>query len=75
MVDLEEYNFKNPSLYDLCKEIFFIYLIEEFPNSLFFKYENINEEIINIANAMLGINQLNKLNEKEIKIYNIINKK
>lgn len=75
MVDLEERNFKNPSLYDLCKEIFFIYLIEEFPNSLFFHYQNINNEIINIANVMLGIKKISELNEKEIKIYNIINKK
>lgn len=75
MVDLEEYNFKNPSLYDLCKEIFFIYLIEEFPNSMFFHYQNINNEIINIANVMLGIKKISELNEKEIKIYNIINKK
>ena len=75
MVDLEEHNFKNPSLYDICKEIFFIYLIEEFPNSLFFKYQNINNEIINIANVMLGIKKISELNEKETKIYNIINKK
>lgn len=75
MVDLEEHNFKNPSLYDICKEIFFIYLIEEFPNSLFFKYQNINNEIINIANVMLGIRKISELNEKETKIYNIINKK
>lgn len=71
--NLENEDFKNPSIKSISKKIFVIYLMNTFPDSLFFDFENINKEIINISKFMIGENKI--LNSKEKKIYEKINNK
>ncbi|WP_022934574.1 hypothetical protein ACJA28_02330 [Mesomycoplasma moatsii] len=75
LIKLSHKHFDDPSIFDICEKIFFIYLMNKFPESLFFEHIDITNELINIANVMLGIKKTKDLNQKEISIYQTISGK
>lgn len=75
LLKLSHKQFDDPSIFDICEKIFFIYLMNKFPESLFLEYIDITNELISIANVMLGIKKIEDLNQKEISMYQAINGK
>lgn len=75
LVDLSSKKMDDPSIFDVCEKIFFLYLMNRFPESMFFEYKDITNEIINIANVMLGIKKSNELSTEEKIIFDHINAK
>lgn len=72
LVLLSKKDFDDPSLLNICEKIFFIYIMNLFPDSVFFEFKDITNEIANIAKVMLGINKKEDLSTEEINIFNII---
>lgn len=69
---LSKKDFEVSNVFDVCEKIFFIYIMNQFPSCLFFKFEDITNEISNIAYVMLGIKKEHNLTEKEKNIFSII---
>ena len=65
----------NPSITEISQKIFFLYLMNLFPKSLFFVYEDVSSIFIKIANIMIGNLDQNSLNKEEEKIFETINGK
>lgn len=65
----------NPSITEISKKIFFLYLMNLFPKSLFFVYEDVSSIFIKIANIMIGNLDQNSLNKEEKQIFKTINGK
>ena len=65
----------NPSITEISQKIFFLYLMNLFPKSLFFVYEDVSSIFIKIANIMIGNLDQNSLNKEEEKIFKTINGK
>lgn len=65
----------NPSIIEISQKIFFLYLMNLFPQSLFFAYEDVSFIFIKIANIMIGNLDQNSLNKEEEKIFKTINGK
>ncbi len=72
LISLSKKNIENPGIIEVAQKIFFIYLMNQFPKSLFFEYKDISNEFINISEVMLGIKSNNDLTLEEQKIYKII---
>lgn len=73
LVDLSHKQFDDPSIFDICEKIFFIYVMNCFPESMFFEYKNITNELISIANVMIGTKDVKTLTKEEQELYKIIN--
>lgn len=65
----------NPSITEISQKIFFLYLMNLFPKSLFFVYEDVSSIFIKIANIMIGNLDQNSLNKEEKQIFKTINGK
>lgn len=72
LMKLSKKDYEISNVRDVSERIFFIYIMNQFPKCLSFDYEDITEEISNIAYVMLGIKSENDLNEKEKEIFSII---
>lgn len=65
----------NPSITEISQKIFFLYLMNLFPKSLFFVYKDVSSIFIKIANIMIGNLDQNSLNKEEKQIFKTINGK
>ncbi|MBD5422902.1 MAG: hypothetical protein HDR43_00135 [Mycoplasma sp.] len=75
LTNLSKQKYEDPSIFSISQKIFFIYLMNCFPNCLFFEFKDITKEIINISNVMLGIKDKKDLTKEETEIFTIINNK
>lgn len=69
---LENANLSEPNLISVAKQLLIIYLLNLFPKSMNLDLKMIANDLIVIARLMLGELEIEKLNENQVHIYQII---
>ena len=69
---LEQLNLAEPTLIDVAKQALIFYLMNQFPQAIFFNQEDLSQSWIMIAKLMLGQIEIDQLNTKQQQLYQII---